>query len=815
VPTAITIFGVANGADPAVFIYGFLHLVRGPGAYPAPTLPSSAHVDRIWRTPIEDVEGIHLVTWDNIFDDSAADAILGELESGRFSVPQECPIEPGGSITGQPFGPIIVTESHDMFRATGTGVLFVRGIAITQGIERVTRCLNDGVGPAKSRAVLAQLIERISEQSGLNSFFREGGRVGIIDHFYRWQNIAGVQDVLFDIGIADKSDLRSKKPIRHIRISRNAAASDQVFRLNITLKHFDAVLVQVLRDMPAGQHEVIVEANSHVTDVVLLVFDHKGEIADQLTGIFPQGLQFGITVQGRVDELPPVFAGAPESVDLQSRKRVHPNAFEALSLGDRAGGLDGLRRNRKQLDALIGPLNWSGESVWFERGGEGQIEVVRWIKKRIEKPGIAKAYLVDPYLGSNALQRVIARQGNEKISLTIVVSPGGIDPDAPELDTKATDDYLHKLVAAADEWSERLCGQISIINIQRGEGTKPAFHDRYFCLVDDQGVPSVFLLSNSLSKAAGEWPFAISELDCLRSWDVYHYILALIEGTKSGRDLRPITIWQRESSANLVAHLPNPPPDVTQPEWLKSVNSLLKDLWDITIQNSSYEKSIGERVTSFNEMWPQGTDTEVMADGLFRTVGYRDEVVVFVSSRFAAGSNEQRDVARRLDSKLLDKFLANLPRGGLEAEGFLQLRGGRNEYFQYIGRVISQRPSPTKVVRDKLNPVLHALVQIVEAQRFGFRLSVGALETGICLVSVALEVAMDSVTEKQEFRVGMATDYVHWIGVWFGRTLQAFDLGREKPIETLRTTIFRLLRGKSWQRGQFLATNWASPLEGC
>jgi hypothetical protein len=423
--------------------------------------------------------------------------------------------------------------------------------------------------------------------------------------------------------------------------------------------------------------------------------------------------------------------------------------------------------------------------VWFERGGEGQIEVIRWIKAKIEEPGISKAYLVDPYLGSNALQRVIARQGNEKIALTIVVSPGGIDPDADAPDTKATDNSLTKLLASANEWSDRLCGQISIINIQRGEGTKQAFHDRYLCLVDQQGVPSVYLLSNSLSKAAGDWPFAICELDRLRSWEAYHYILALIEGKQGDRDLQPITIWQNESFANAATHVGKPPFEATQPEWVKSANVLLQDLWEVVILNSTYEKSVGDRLDDFIGRWPQGIDTEVLADGLFRTVGYREEVVVFVSLRFAAGSSEQRDVARKLDSKLLDKFLANLPRDGRKAAGHLPVRGGRNEYLRHIGRAINQRPSSTKFVRDKLNPVLHALVQMVEAQRFDSGLSVEALETGICLVNVGLEVAMTAEAEKQEFRVGMATDYIHWIGRLARSHIASLRFGSR---ETLRDT---------------------------
>jgi len=218
-PMAITIFGIATEKNPAIFCYAFLRFVRGPGAYPAPVLPSSAQKDGIRRMPIEDAEGLELVTWDKIFDDSAIDTIQAELDGGRFSVPQECPIDPGSSITGQAFGPVIIMESRDMFRATGTGVLYVKGIAVNQGTDRVTRGLDDAVGSVKSRAILARLIDRISEQSGLGSFFRETRRIGVIDQFYRAQNVVGVHRALFDVAIADKHEVRSKEPMRRVRNS--------------------------------------------------------------------------------------------------------------------------------------------------------------------------------------------------------------------------------------------------------------------------------------------------------------------------------------------------------------------------------------------------------------------------------------------------------------------------------------------------------------------------------------------------------------------------------------------------------------------
>jgi hypothetical protein len=271
-----------------------------------------------------------------------------------------------------------------------------------------------------------------------------------------------------------------------------------------------------------------------------------------------------------------------------------------------------------------------------------------------------------------------------------------------------------------------------------------------------------------LSKAAGDWSFAICELDRITSWQVHHYILQLIEGKHGDRDLHPKNIWQSEGQPTVAPIMPAhgesqaPSADV-QPEWVKWANSFFQELWNVVIRNSAYRDSVAGTVDAFTRSWPQGADTRVLADNMFRIVGHREEVIVFVSSLFAAGTVEQRDVAGKLDDMLLDKFLSNLPSDGRKAAGYLPFRE-RNEYLLHIGQTIARMPTSTNFVRARLNPILHALVQIIETQRFEFGLSSEALETGICLVSVGLEVAIASEAAKEKFRVGMAADYVHWIG---------------------------------------------------
>jgi hypothetical protein len=759
-----TIFGVAKRGENAVFCYGFIRPVRRSGNYPPPALPKEIAFDGVRRVPIEGYD-IELVTWDQILDDGACVAVDAALKDGKFLIPAGCPIEGGAEVTGSTFGPILIMEAQDRVRASGAGILEVIGIARADGVERVRQKLAETVTPAVAPAALAQLIDMILTQSGLGVFFKERRRIGIIDRFSRTAD--GADGPLFVV-LPEKPDFRKRDPMRRVQICREAAAPDRSYRLHVVLRNFHEVLSDFLIDIAAGQSNVFCEVNGHVTDVTLSAFDGAGKLADHLSGAFIQGFDFGIVAQGRSDTLPPAFAGAPQSADLEKRPRIHTTAFKGPAAGDRSGGLDVVRRQRDQVSKLIGTSATSLENVWIERGGEGQIDVIRWIKTKIERPGATSAYLIDPYLGSDALRRVIARQGHENMALTIVVSPGGINPDANELDVKATDDHLATLRAAADEWADRLCGQISIIHIRRGERKKQAFHDRYLSIVDQQGVPTVYLLSNSLNKAAGDWPFAISELDRIASWRVQGYIEALIAGQQGELHLHPELVWKSaEPTSSVVAppmaNAADPAQD-ERPDWMKASNALLVDLWNVVVRTTDFEAPISERIDVFLKVWPPGVDTKSLAAKLFETVGHRDEAIVFVSKRFAMGTSEQIEVAQALDDLLLARLIAGLPQNDRPGTHYVFAKD-RNALLQHVGRIIARKepPANTNFVRDRLNPIMHELVQILELRRFDASLASEALETGVFLVSVGLEVAIKSEKADERFRLGIARDYIHWL----------------------------------------------------
>jgi hypothetical protein len=112
---------------------------------------------------------------------------------------------------------------------------------------------------------------------------------------------------------------------------------------------------------------------------------------------------------------------------------------------------------------------------------------------------------------------------------------------------------------------------------------------------------------------------------------------------------------------------------------------------------------------------------------------------------------------------MLDRLLSKLP-GTQEGDAAIFPFQKRQEYLQYVAATMSKKPSPTNFVRTHSNPVVQRCVHILETQRFKYDLGSKALDVGIGLIGVGLEVAIVSEAVDMRFRVGMAIDYIHWLG---------------------------------------------------
>jgi hypothetical protein len=176
-------------------------------------------------------------------------------------------------------------------------------------------------------------------------------------------------------------------------------------------------------------------------------------------------------------------------------------------------------------------------SEWFPKGIGGELDVVARLVNWAEEPAVEELIIVDPFLSPATFTRLVRRIGREDLKVTAIASLAGEDPD--QFGKQA--DGAGLLRAALSEHEQQFACKLRVLNVVEGrhlpDGTQKtngqAFHDRYVVLRFNEGRHRVFVLTNSLNKAAGNWPFALSEL----SVTVADQVKAYVDGLLAFKDL--------------------------------------------------------------------------------------------------------------------------------------------------------------------------------------------------------------------------------------------------------------------------------------
>ena len=174
----------------------------------------------------------------------------------------------------------------------------------------------------------------------------------------------------------------------------------------------------------------------------------------------------------------------------------------------------------------------TARAEWFPKGVGGELDVIERLRDWADDPAVSEMVIVDPFLSSASLTRLVRRIARHDLSLVVLSSVIAENPD--EFGTDA--DAVKLLRDALDAHASEFACQLRVINLVEGAGPPDdmravgqAFHDRYIRVTFGNGVRRTHLLTNSLNKAAGNWPFALAELPANVSAQVNAYIDGLID----------------------------------------------------------------------------------------------------------------------------------------------------------------------------------------------------------------------------------------------------------------------------------------------
>jgi hypothetical protein len=178
---------------------------------------------------------------------------------------------------------------------------------------------------------------------------------------------------------------------------------------------------------------------------------------------------------------------------------------------------------------------------WFVRSVASQLDVIEYINTLLHGGKTKAAILVDPFFGADALLRLAMRLSSTDIELTIITSLQDRAPDSGDFIPKGGTPQA-VLESFLRQFHALINPKIKVMNLARPNGDQ-VFHDRYLLLYGHDQTARIYMLSNSINKMAGNYPFCMTVLAEDITRGVQDYIEALSQGQDISFSTQPIVTF--------------------------------------------------------------------------------------------------------------------------------------------------------------------------------------------------------------------------------------------------------------------------------
>ncbi|MFM0043032.1 VPA1262 family protein [Paraburkholderia sediminicola] len=171
---------------------------------------------------------------------------------------------------------------------------------------------------------------------------------------------------------------------------------------------------------------------------------------------------------------------------------------------------------------------------WSQDDGEGRLQFVEWFRALLAKYKQHQVIIFDPYFGDVGLGLVLlcAESGADYIVFTSLPKPGREGRPMRRKSDKLPHERINNLLANC-EHNGRLLKRIKLRIYGLKEGR---LHDRYLLVVGPDGLPIAgFNLSNSIQKAAENYPLLVTPIPADILLKVEQYKSALVQEAETAR----------------------------------------------------------------------------------------------------------------------------------------------------------------------------------------------------------------------------------------------------------------------------------------
>lgn len=377
---------------------------------------------------------------------------------------------------------------------------------------------------------LADVLLMLKDELGLsfdNDYARKFGNFEIHD-----TTIA--MDSSLSIGLMNSK--RSETGGAHIRVAKKSPLLDECQWLHVICREKKDVIYHKLISLDKGKAVTkLDDLPENFFELECWVFDESGDVIFQDHQYYLASIGMNMGVSGRQVKLEDKLT---DRADSSSKELGEKASVINRTTTDRSIIQPSISEYEKFNDQMMqiqsDLFNAQGDDRWFGKSIECEIEVIKHFQSLLGRGKAKKAIVVDPFFGAESFERFVTRVEESKLELVILTSLSEINPDTGEkypVGSNPVDLLKNSILKVKDIVNCNL----RLINVNRGK-SKQAFHDRYIVVYPFDGLPVVYMLSNSINKMSGNWPFCMSKLEPAIARHVREYIEQLCKGKDNSRN---------------------------------------------------------------------------------------------------------------------------------------------------------------------------------------------------------------------------------------------------------------------------------------
>jgi len=344
-------------------------------------------------------------------------------------------------------------------------------------------------------------------------------------------------DSSLSIGLMNSK--RSETGRAYLRVAKKSPLLDECQQLHVICRQKKDVIYHKLISLDKGKAlTALDDLPEDSFELECWVFDESGDVIfqDHQYYLASIGMNMGVSDrQVKLEDKLTERAGSSsnelsEKVSVVNRTTTYRSIIEP-SISEYEKFNDQMMQIQSDL------FDAQGDDRWFGKSIECEIEVIKYFQILLGGGKARKAIVVDPFFGAEAFERFVTRVKESKLELVLLTSLSEINPDTGERFPVGSNP-VDLLKNSIQKVKDIVNCNLRLVNVNRGK-SKQAFHDRYMVVYPFDGLPVVYMLSNSINKMSGNWPFCMSKLEPAIARHVREYTEHLCEGKDNSREGDP------------------------------------------------------------------------------------------------------------------------------------------------------------------------------------------------------------------------------------------------------------------------------------